>query len=669
MKLKTIYSRGMKAVIYFLLLIFLGIIFIGGVMNWDKDGAVRAVLGWKMVPLSLAGSVTLLFIWSGLHGWLRRQNEKVARGLLGAAVIFAVLIQGVLIWRYPVQCGWDNIDTLTSAISLLSGDESLFSTGYFEAYAHQKCFLLVTYGIVRLGTGLGIGISYMPLVLSYFNMIAVDLAIWFVYLSAKELKNRESANSLLLLMLLNPGLYLWCAYYYTTSVSLLPLSLFIYLMIRMEKEEQKWYVYLGSGLLFMFGLRFRATICIALIAGLIVLTVRKADGKTIIRKGSILKGSLLFLAGVISMELLLHAAFVSVLGLEGDEKAFPFQHWLMMSAGDNGAYNDEDVYFTASLATKQERAEKSWERYCQRLEDMGIDGFLVLAKNKTVYNWSLGNHGYEPELQHYDGLSDILWGDDIRMIYLVQMYHLALVLMIILSIVKNIRGLLKGRTDVLLLPLLTLLGGILFYVLWETNPFYSVGFLYVMFLCSLDGMEILQMPQRTAFVSTALPALLLMATAYLLGSYVSVRESLPVMTQNKVSDILYFGKNKTISQTFTPARNFNTLELYLTKERRKEDSSGIYQISVVGQKQGIVFEETLYNQDVYRTIDYLKTFPEVKADGTEEFEVRIEVIQDDEKNRLGISYYNLPVDFYQKGSLYVDGEQAEGDLRMTVLRK
>ena len=102
------------------------------------------------------------------------------------------------------------------------------------------------------------------------------------------------------------------------------------------------------------------------------------------------------------------------------------------------------------------------------------------------------------------------------------------------------------------------------------------------------------------------------------------------------------------------------------KEKRKEDSTGKYIISLKKENGDVVFSEILLNQDVYRTIEYLKNFPPVFVEGEEKFVLEISVSEDDADNRMGVCYYDLPIETYLDGELLFDDEKLQGDMMFNV---
>lgn len=664
--IKIIIQKSKIAVIditFFLLLLSMLVIFLYGILNWDSVGTVKNLWSDKRILfIILTGIAGLLFSTCLFHKILANCKKCVRYFVYISLTVLAVAVQIFIIFRYRVQLGWDNTDVLTSAISIISKDKALFSQNYFEIYKHQRCFLIVTTLFVRIAHGVGISYADMPLVLSLISAFFMDGAMFFTYGIVRKLRGPEGAEKLIIWLLINPGLYLWCAYYYTTNMSLFTITVTIFGFIKVWKKEESGYFNVFWGMLCCFGIQYRATLVIVLIGVFIMALISRPCnwGK---KAGGIALGMLVMYVVL----RLLYGIYVPI----NEENAFPVSHWLMMGAQGVGTYNDEDVYFTATQKDMENRSRADWKRYTERLESLGIDGVMKLCVSKMTYSWSYGNHEYKPECQRYDALYDRLWGTKNKVILCYeQIYHLALMVLIMITTVINWYKSVKKSMDFIFLPLITLLGAILFYILWETNPYYSVGFLSVMLICSCDGIteveKVLEKGRMQMFWNTG-GAICLAGAAYgIFSAPYNNMEDIPVITQSKTCDVLFFDGENDITQSFVANRSFNKMELWLTKEKRKEDSTGIYQISLSSESRGVIYQEIIYNQDVYRTIEFTGQFDKVKVDKKETFTITVSALKDDDDNRMGICYYNLPVDAYLFGEIEKDGQKIQGDFLLRI---
>ena len=671
--LNKFFKIALPSICLCLLFICTIIIFIHGTINWDSKGVVRSTWSPKRLAfISLCGISALVSGICLFYHFVLKLSLYYRRIIYISAITISVLFQLFLIFHYQILMGWDNTDTLVSAISLVTGENNLFSFDYFEIYQNQRCFLLFTTLIVWIAHSFGISYSTMPVLLGLVSMICIDLSMLVSYFIIKEIKGANLAEKSIIWFLINQGIYLWCAYYYTTNVSLLFISLAIYLFIKSWKYKKNCLFYVFFGMFLLFGIQFRATLIIVVIGALLMGLIK--------RPPNALKGSLLIASGMLIMQLLLQSLFSFFIPSKETDQAFPVSHWLMMGAQGVGAYNDQDVFFTASFPTKEERDRADWNLYIERIKELGIKGNIQLAIRKMTYNWSYGNHAYEPEFQYYDALYDLLWGTKNKvMLAYEQIYHLSLLLFVVWGIVLNWRKCINGNMGMMFLLYVVFWGGILFYIFWETNPYYSVGFLTIFILCSMEGMDVLteQVKMMTEKMKKCHVLLIkicldIVFVSILLNSvfdkdkdfYKETR--IPVVTQSKICDVLFFNGDNTITQDFVANRPFNTVEIWLTKTKRKEDSCGIYQISLSGEKSGLIFQETIYNQDVFRTISYIKHFQMIEIDDKERFELTVQTIKDDPNNRMGICYYNQPVDRYLKGGIFMDEEIVQGDMMINV---
>lgn len=665
-------SQILRMSIYIFLFLCVFLILTYGLVHWDAEGLIEgAVTGKTLLVLSITGIIIYVLFINGVFSFFEKNEFRFKQfGILWA--VFIILVQIYVCVHYKVHLGWDNTDTLISAIAILENDMSLFSTQYFEMYQHQKLFLLITLFLVWLVKILGINYMYAPVILSVVSVFAVDISMCLVFASVKLLKGEQIAKKIALFMMLNPGLILWSFYYYTTNLSMLTLSGLIYLILKMWNRKSKWYCYFFLGVFFLFGMRLRATLIIVAIAGIIIIFL---EGKSVSGK----KG-FSFICGIIVCEIVLNIVYQTILPPMNDSNAYPVSHWLMMGAQGVGAYNDADVYYTSLYADINARNEADIAMYKQRISDMGVDGFVELSYRKMTYNWSYGTHEYEPSFQMYDTIYDYLWGSkNAYSVYYQQIYSTVIWGYILLSIMCMFRksGTYNSKS---LLVMLTLLGAILFYILWETNPYYSVGFVPVMYMCMGEGVNCLYKAYDRFYsreygtLRRRLYTCMVMAFALIISTKMMVKakavmnygQEVPVITQTKVSNVLYFTGSNKVTQTFVPVRDFDSINIWLTKEQRKEDSTGKYIISLYGGNSGVIFQDEILNQDVYRTIEYEQSFPVVRVDGNEEFVLEIVTQEDDEDNRLGICYYDLPVDVYYGGTLSIDGKDLQGDMRINV---
>lgn len=341
-------NKSIYLLVNVLALVFTLIIFVFGCMNWNLKGTCDYINSdAKVLVLSVVGILCLILTGCFIQKVILKQ-KVVVRNIVYIAIMLGVLVMQVYsAVRYQVLLGWDNTDTLVSAISIVSGQEELFQTGYFEMCPNQRCFLISTASIVWLFDKLGFSYAALPVILSIISCICVDIAIYFVYLAVKEIRNREFAEKTLFWMLINPGLIYWGIYYYTTNVSILITVMTVWGIIKLWKGKMGYVPCLLFGMLAMFGFQYRATLIIVFVAMVIMALFGKY------RKS--LRQLVVWIAGFVLMYFIIQALYNHFIPELDKNKQLPFTHWLMMGAQGVGELTDEDVYYTTSFPTYEEK--------------------------------------------------------------------------------------------------------------------------------------------------------------------------------------------------------------------------------------------------------------------------------------------------------------------------
>ncbi|MBO4336639.1 MAG: glycosyltransferase family 39 protein [Lachnospiraceae bacterium] len=517
---------------YFMLAAFLIPVIGFGMLHPDSYGSLREVWSAKKTLVMTGAGVFLflcLFIFTA--SLLNRLIKAAGKKVLIVLSLLAVALQLFLVLAYPIQIWWDNTSVLSSAISIVTGNKSYFDVDYFNQLGHQNCFLFLTVVLYKAALIFRIPKAYITLYFSIIDLICIDLAALFTCLTVKKVKGDQAAIKTLIFIILCPGMYLWAGYYYTTNMSIFFLALYIYLVCMAWDKKRSIAFYFMTGVLAGFGCSFRATMLIAVIAT-IVYACFKLPASPIRALIPAAMGGLICVA-------FLNVSYGKMIPDYDKEARFPVTHWLMMAAQGNGEYNDADLAFTDSFPTRAEKEEATKAEYIRRLKELGPAGCIKLAAKKTVHNYSYGNHSYYPLFHRYDRLSDILWTPDNGvMFYIEQIFHLSMLIMCLVSVIlawakrvtahrgkatdtnaktnisadtdKNIQAEIAKGTDsdkkITVtgsevgfdgLVQILMVGGFLFYILWETYPYYSVGFLMVFVFLAADGLcYISKLPEK-----------------------------------------------------------------------------------------------------------------------------------------------------------------------------
>jgi hypothetical protein len=128
----------------------------------------------------------------------------------------------------------------------------------------------------------------------------------------------------------------------------------------------------------------------------------------------------------------------------------------------------------------------------------------------------------------------------------------------------------------------------------------------------------------------------------------------------------YTGGAKKIEQTFVAGRDFDTITFWLTKEDLTKETGEMCEIVLTGEKTGEIFREAYDTRSLTRVDEYTKTFGEVRPVGNERFTLSIERTETASDNPIGVGAYDLPVEAYQYGAFYEDGQELPQEMFFTV---
>lgn len=419
---------------------------------------------------------------------------------------------------------WDSGFVIGAAASLAEQgsivDEAFY---YMSIYPNQNFFVFLTAVLVRFSDFLGISVANRPILFNLFNTLLIDLSLVFflsllkrfhkTVIFGKRIKSEHERKAAMcrirFILFCNPFLYLGVSYYYTITLSWIFTMGFLFLLFsdsnQKEKIEKKWFQkqsirdickWILAGILLGAGYELRATAVIYAIAVLILVSIRLLTGER--EKKRLLKKTVMIALAAILSFAFIHAALKDFVKIDTTDTAFPVTHWVMMSLTPPGGHNAEDEAFTASFSTKEEKQTAVKERMKDKLQEMGIGGYVKLVRTKITRTFGDGMNGYTTFLADGYGtgkLYDSLFGNHKDLFVLWhQGYYLFMLLGILMSIVAVIKmtcrqdSFFKKTYQQLFYLLVTLFGAILFYVFWEASEQYSVPFMPIMMFLGFSGM-------------------------------------------------------------------------------------------------------------------------------------------------------------------------------------
>ncbi len=321
------------------------------------------------------------------------------RRRLMVRIVFVFLFfcaQFYLFWKTSFQPGWDAdlvvgaaINGFTDMMYFSKFPNNLFITVIMQIYLAMTDFLFFISPLKRL---------------IILNLIIIDLAIMFLYLSTRRVFGERRADVALLLGIFLFGFNPWLSTPYTdTFGSLFPIAM-LYCIIRMYTDKGKKSVAVFSALLGVFavvGAYIKITSIIVVIALALLILFNLLCKNSDVMK---LKREHLFFAPGVCAALL--AVFIILYPSNAriqDENptevprgVFYFLETGLANFG-SGNWNADTFYWTAENIKNDDYEQQATERILAILQDYGALGTAQHLYFKTLWNGTDGTFSYGME--------------------------------------------------------------------------------------------------------------------------------------------------------------------------------------------------------------------------------------------------------------------------------
>lgn len=669
--------------------------------DWDQAGFLFGVASKKALALLVISVTVILFVlWSVWKKFVERMDEKIIRIIVAVMIGAAFALQLYFLLHVRSLYLFDNAFVTGGASTLALGEGVAKQANYyFSVYPNQNAYIVLTAVLWKVGSMLGLSSGQIPILLNAVNLVCLDISFVLLYLIFVMVRERTFSQrvSMLTAILFQPFLYIGVCYYYTITLSM-PffmgiIYLYFKLVIRQEKSTVRGYLWMG--LLFAVGYLLRATTVIPMIAILCVWLYFGPRRKEML---------LVLLTGILCISLL-GKWNTAKIGLDTTDTAFPAMHWVMMSMTSPGCHNAEDETFTASFPTKEEKKAAVKARLKEKMDDMSKTDMGVLLLEKMKNTWGDGINGYTVYLENCvntDGIYEAVFGQHKDGVIL---YHQVYYLFMMLLFIKNILAGMKKPDWISYVWQLSYLGGILFYLLWETSGQYSIPFLPLLMLGAMDcfaktgecakesaendknrdGKKIRDNDKendkendklRETPVYRKYPGygLYILAVCYVLFFFIRLYPDLtkqtqefshPVVRQILANDEISIGKHDSFIQSFATKQAFNQIVFQYTKDR--EENSAVYEIELTDVSGEICYRQEINLKDAPLRTAAVLPF-ECANDGREKhFRLRIEQVSGEEADRMGIISYSMGhYDALPTGECILNGETLEQDMLLAV---
>lgn len=675
-------ARGLwkQIVIYitsFFLMIFLGWIIIHAS---GKVPMAKNIFQGSMYRIILPSVVIFIIAMSSVmkkSNMLSPHNLKVGIVVMGGLI---VLIQLLYLYYIRVFVYYDNLLVLNEAVDMQTTGsiDPFFSNEYFLRYPHNYPMLILLYYVLHIGQILGITNTYWLIVI--FGMCCMDTALIAGAGIIQKMYGLKHCFVYFAFCMLNPIIYIWIPWCYTTLSAMPFLMLSLYFALSAWKAENKKSQILYGfffGIVVGFGIKIRVTTLIVIIALVIC-----GFAWHVWKKGNI---QLFFCASIVSVIVVLCTCSViqnKYVNFDYEDKAFPATHFIMMGLGGEGTYKPEDVAFTQSYQGKQQKIEANIDEAINRLNNLGPKGFIKLMGRKLLITWQDGSCGFQDRWMHMLKPSDgycYLIGEknDLFLLY-IQIYY---VMNLILILVGTICSIAENKANFNILLRLTFLGIMMFYMLWEAQNHYSILVTFMLLILSIDGLTwIVRYRKKVAekhgmriektgcWVVVAALGVIVIALIYN-----------PLFRQTiyyndfSVRNLYSMGENlenivdgEIVTQTFVTDRAFDTVYMPCGFDDNA-NAKGNCLIELIDENANIVGNCEVSGEQI-ATGQLLAVFDTIVPEKKEKYSIRISTEGVGKDNPIYLQRFNGALDIYPSGQLMRGGQEETGDLILSVFR-
>lgn len=475
-------SKWLVRAFFALALLLMGGMFLCGLLA--PEGSVPYTVLFFLLTAACAG---LLCFFTLRYG--KKLNNRRFFLLIACVLALMAVIQLLAARSLAVEPSWDFGGVYVSAREYVNYGRVITHEHYFERFYNNAGLLMLEIVYFKLLTLLGftpyIGWGIL------LNVALIDAAILFMLLFCRKVWGNARAALVLAISFCFLPYYLYAPIFYTDSISMVFLTLPLYLfacLIKAKRRPVRLALAVAIGLIFSFGMKVKATVAIMLVAMLLYVIFNFG----IKRIAAFFLAVLLPFAGFS----VLFDGQVRRMGIVKEEQEltfkFPTEYWLFMGLKNPGGFNEADFEYIYAQPDYDAKQQAAREGISQRAADYGISGLLDHFRQKAAFTFNDGTYFTQNQLfrkpLHDSRLHEfVFWNGK----YYTQAkafqdaYHFVILVLLLAGMVLGLR---KCRFDFTTLLYVALFGLSVFLMLWETRSRYLTNFTPVFLMLAADSL-------------------------------------------------------------------------------------------------------------------------------------------------------------------------------------
>lgn len=458
------------------------------------------------LPNGVFFCIVLMILLAGVGFYCLVKNKKtllkkcstlnIDKFILVATVLL-FLGQCYVFYNTFFLSGWDAGAVRNFVETIMNDGDRGSINNYFSRYPNNLFIAYLYLFIQKINNSFGVfngAYSYMCIVV--LNCIINAFSCLLSYKTARTFVSPAFALIAYILCIFSVGISGWTIICYSDSLALFIPILSVYLYCKQYKTARmKMVGFISAGFASAIGYFIKPQ-CLFVLIGILIVEVLNLVGKKSLK--SLLRPITLCLVAVIAFS-------VTNIGLGhlnnkynvhiDKERTFGYSHFLMMGANQerNGVYFQEDVDFSASFATSEQRKEANIDVFKERVASMK-SGFLThLTKkmlstfNDGTFAWSLEGNFFATVPENINNkmapFLKSIYHIGNRFAYFATFQHLVWLFILLCSLLTVFSKKANYDQNNLSLLWIVLLGLVLYEMLFEVRARYV--YIFVPLLCTL----------------------------------------------------------------------------------------------------------------------------------------------------------------------------------------
>ena len=620
-------------------------------------------------------SLALMFIIFAIFKLINKCNNKALRLIVIISFAIILIVQILIIIKFNIHFTTDAFIINDHSLALADGTVKTIDTSdeYFKYISNNNFLVLLLTPVYK--AFLFFGITSYTRCMFLINAILIDASIFMVYRIIKLCSNNNVATKFIVLSLLNPITYFLILWVYSAVYSMPLVVGVVYLAISVWKSTRGFCarncVKIGAiALLAVVGYYLRPIVLIPVMAiiicAILLIKVSKKNFKHLA-----IYLAVFVLVGASSFGALNKAVYSFV---PDTSEYFPITHYIMLGLSYDGKFNEKHVEYTSKFKTKSEKQAANIKMIKKLIKKRGPVGVAKLYLNKTSETWGEGSNAYTAFARFvHDEVKVHSWIFGERSDFILVYCQLFRILSLLFAAILVLFSIFNKKVDESFIVSLTILGGIIFYMIWEAKEAYSVPFVPLLVMMACLGIEKTMNYDKAKKVINKkvvlVSSLCVIEVATLITGIVfcngfTKKEfantdislfSFKNSTQQIIEDL--GAKSGTIKQSFYTKTPFSSIEFQST---RTNNSDAKYAI-VLSSKGKVLANRTALPEYVNNDTERMAlTVGKQVPKGMQKYTVTIKPLSN--KDSISFSYDSYKSMKRYRGNFYINGKKTKGNL-------